>query len=470
MSKIRLMKRTLNETMDKIYSYVDFSMTHAADLPKNAYTLDKMIRLMDRLGNPQKNYGIIHVAGTKGKGSVCAMLASALQNTGLKVGLYTSPHMIRFNERIMVNGKMISDTDLIRLTDELTADIDAHEPVSTFELTTAMAFLYFAEQKVNIAVVEVGLGGRLDTTNFVDPILTVITSISIDHTNVLGSTIEEIAREKAGIIKPGVPVISGVSNPDAEKVIYDRAKKLGSPWIDVDKRYCYVSRNWKENSQNLVIWKVEDRMLMQSYLKLQEKTVWKPIEFTVPFAGEHQKKNAAIAFAALSKLKSINHHLDMDRMLKGISETFWPCRFEKVSEKPLVFVDGAHNQDSAAKLCRLIERSFGGKCIRCIIGTSEDKQITEIVRELAVSAESFIVTKSTHPRAADPSLLADIVRQEGRPAVETGSIEEAMALLEAEPDPNTAFIVTGSLFVAAGVREWFMNRNGNLRYFEQNGD
>ena len=203
------MIKTIDEALDSIYSHVDYSMTHVKDVSREDFSLDAIRILCEKLGNPQNSYPIIHVAGTKGKGSVCTMLASALQNAGLKTGLYTSPHLIRFNERIQVNGRMITDEEIIALLNHMEKPIESMEEVSSFDVMTAMAFEYFKEQKVDAAIIETGLGGRLDSTNIVSPVLSIITSISKDHTDFLGDTIEKIAAEKAGIIKPNIPVICG---------------------------------------------------------------------------------------------------------------------------------------------------------------------------------------------------------------------------------------------------------------------
>ncbi len=462
------MKKEIDLALDKLYSYVDYSMTHQGDVPADALTLERITRLMERLGNPQNTYPVIHVAGTKGKGSVCAMLASALEKAGLKVGLYTSPHLIETNERIRVDGKMISDSELIRLINTLSADVDAHEHVSTFELMTAIAFQYFAEQKVDIAVVEVGLGGRLDATNIVTPILSVITSISVDHTAFLGHTIPEIASEKAGILKKGVPVISGVKDPAAKDVIRETAEALGCPWVDVNERFRYLGKNFTDHSQEIVLWKVEDNSLMQRWLESPEGSIWKPVSFEIPFAGSHQLENGALVYTVLTKVLSRMSGLSMEMMLTGVRETFWPCRFEKISESPIIYSDGAHNQDSAKKLARLAERFCGNMKIKCVLGMSEDKQMAEIIHELAGCVEEFVTTKSTHPRAADPLKLARLVRLEGRPCRVTDSIEAAAALMEADATPNTAWIVTGSLFAAAGIRSYYAEKN-DLGYFGKNG-
>lgn len=229
------MKRlgTIDEALDAIYSFVDYSMTHVQTTDAAVFSLAKIRELMTRLGNPQETFRSIHVAGTKGKGSVCALMSSELSSYGYKVGFYSSPHLIDFNERFQINGKMIGNGRLLELINRVLAVIDDGFRPSTFDLMTAIAFCWFAEERVDFAVVETGLGGRLDSTNVVNPILTVITSISMDHTAFLGDTIEAIAGEKAGILKAGVPAVVAPEHPDALKTILTRAKAIGAPVVNV---------------------------------------------------------------------------------------------------------------------------------------------------------------------------------------------------------------------------------------------
>ena len=463
------MVNTINEALNKIYSYVDYSRTHVKDVGKKAFSLDNMICLLEKLGNPQKRYPVIHVAGTKGKGSVCAMLASALENAGFRTGLYTSPHLICFNERIRVNGKMISEGEIVDLTNRVDQKVSEMDHVSNFEFTTAMAFEYFREQNVDIAVVETGLGGRLDSTNVVDPILTVITSVSYDHTDFLGNTIKEIAAEKAGIIKPKVPVICAWQPyHDAGEVIRKTAELRGSPWISVPDRYCFINERGEGLRENMLIWRVEDRKLMENWCSGRPVSDWAPVKITLPLAGSHQMQNAAAVFAAINKLKFRYNHLDVRKALEGMEKAFWPCRFEKIADRPALVVDGAHNNESVKKLCESIEHYFGACRVKCIFGASEDKSLDSMIRLLAPHVDEFILTRSIHPRAADPKLLAGFAAETGRKNRITNSLEEAFALYEADKSENTCYIAAGSLFVAGGIRELMMARDPSLRYFEFN--
>ncbi len=460
------MVKTIDEALDLIYSLVDYSMTHAKDISNDVFTLESIRSLTNKLGAPQNAYPIVHVAGTKGKGSVCAMLAAALQNAGYKTGLYTSPHLIRFNERIMVDGKMISDEEIVDLTNRIASKIGADEHVSTFEFTTAMAFEYFREQNVDFAVVETGLGGRLDATNVVDPVLTIITSISLDHVSFLGDTIEKIAAEKAGIIKPNVPVICGFQPyPEAAAVIKAAAAKKNSPWINVPDRYHFMNLRNCSGPDAMMIWRVEEQKLMEIYCRTTEHNGWEPSIVPLSLEGSHQLENAAAVFAALNKLKSRFNSLDLAKACEGIGKTFWPCRFETLCrEKPLV-VDGAHNMDSIRKLSQVLERAYGTKKIVCIFGASEDKSLQTMIRELAPHVDRFIMTRSTHPRAAAPETLAKIASAVGRENRIADTLEEAYAAYENDHNDDVCYLATGSLFVAGGIREIHMKHDDSIRYF-----
>ena len=461
------MVRTIDEALDVIYSHVDYSMTHAKDISNDVFTLDNIKKLAAKLGDPQCAYPVIHAAGTKGKGSVCAMLASALRNAGFRTGLYTSPHLIKFNERIIVDGEMISDEEIVELTNKITEVLGKSDHISTFEFTTVMAFEYFTEKKVDFAVIETGLGGRLDATNIVDPMLTIITSISKDHTGFLGDTIEKIAAEKAGIIKKNVPVICGCQPyPEAQKVIQAQAVKMNSPWISVSERYRFINRRNGNQPDSLMIWRIEDQKLMENYLKGDCNSNWTPSIIPLTLAGIHQMENAAAVFAALLKIKSRYTWLDLDRAFDGIGKTFWPCRFEILNREKTLIADGAHNIDSIRKLCAVLERYYGTKEIVCIFGASEDKALQDMITELAPHVDRFIMTRSTHPRAADPRLLSAIAGRIGRENQITETLEDAYALYQSDPNKDACYIAAGSLFVAGGIRELQMKKDDSIRYFE----
>ena len=285
------MEKTYEDTLNYLYSFVDYSLTRGFRNLPGQFDLARMEDFMDILGRPHRAYPVIHVAGTKGKGSVSALCASALQAAGYRVGLYTSPHLEDYNERIQVHGTPISHQALIALVDEFRPFLDRGTKLTTFEITTALAFLYFARENVTAMIAEVGLGGRLDATNVVAPVVSVITSISYDHMQVLGNTLTEIAGEKAGIIKPGTPVVVSPQPDEAQQAIEAVAREHGSPLIRVgtDLRYSPLSRNL--DGQTFQVWR--------SGNQTGPPTADEPLELSIPLLGAHQVDNAATAFATL---------------------------------------------------------------------------------------------------------------------------------------------------------------------------
>lgn len=467
------MKRKLTdiqETLDVLYGFVDYSMTHMEQVPAGAFSLTKITQLLHDMGNPQRAYPCIHVAGTKGKGSVCAMLAAALRNAGFKVGLYTSPHLIRINERFQVNGVMISDQTIIDIMNFILPFVDRAAPVSTFEIMTALAFEAFRRQKVDIAVIETGLGGRLDATNVLIPLVSVITSISMDHMNFLGGTLSEIAGEKAGIIKEGIPVVCAPQCPEAASVIASRAEQKHAELIDVRNEYRWETVQETPDGQQIVFWRVKDQPLMDAYRSGLNPTGYQPFTLSIPLSGSFQTENAVTAAAVLIKIQSLYTTIRWNDLASGFAKVFWPCRFERLSKNPLIIADGAHNQDSIQKLCALIKTFYDGKRLCCVFGCSEDKQFSIMIESLSSVVSQFIVTRSTHPRAADPEILADCCRANGKPCRLTKSLEEALTIVQEEEPEESVIIVTGSLFVAGGFRELLMKENGDLQYFDEAED
>src|SRR5215204_1864982 len=320
-----------NNALDYLYSFVDYSLKHISELAKAEFNLDRMFALMEQLGNPQAKYPIIHVAGTKGKGSVSALCASALQAAGYKTGLYTSPHLLDYVERIQVNGEPISHGQLIDLVEEVKPAVARTPKLTTFEITTALGFLAFAKNDVTAAVIEVGLGGRLDATNIVTPKVSVITSLSYDHMAVLGDTLAKIAGEKAGIIKQGVPVVSAPQKEEALEVLERVAKIEGCSFTLVGKDVKFELIESSLDGQSLHV--VDN--LRRSILDLR-----------LPLLGSHQIENAAIAYTAL---KASSILISDEAIQKGFSQVKWRARFEVIQREPPVIVDSAHNRDSALR-------------------------------------------------------------------------------------------------------------------------
>jgi len=396
-----------NKALDYLYSFVDYSLKHSSELAKAEFNLDRMFALMTELGNPQAKYPIIHVAGTKGKGSVSALCASALQAAGYKTGLYTSPHLLDYTERIQIDGKPISYEQLVNLVEEIKPAVAKIPKLTTFEITTALGFLAFAKQDVNAAVIEVGLGGRLDATNIVTPKVSVITSLSYDHMAVLGSTLAQIAGEKAGIIKPNVPVVSAPQTEEGLEVLQRIATEKNCPFILVGRDVEFERLTSSLDGQSL---RVTDPR--PSTLDLQ-----------LPLLGEHQIQNAATAYAAL-KMSGIE--ISHEAIQKGFSQVKWPARFEVLQREPPVIVDSAHNRDSAWRLRQTLDEYYPETPVVLVFCALEDKDITGMLEELKPRIETVVATHADHPRAPSAEWIAEQVEKVGIPVEAVSPVSSAL--------------------------------------------
>jgi dihydrofolate synthase/folylpolyglutamate synthase len=380
-----------NQALDYLYSFVDYSLKHISELAKAEFNLDRMFALMEELGNPHEKYPIIHVAGTKGKGSVSALGASALQAAGHKTGLYTSPHLWDYTERIQINGEPISHEQLIELVEEVKPAVAKIPKLTTFEITTAIGFLAFAKNDVKAAVIEVGLGGRLDATNVVTPQVSVITSLSYDHMAILGNTLAKIASEKAGIIKEGVPLVSAPQAGEALEVLERIAKERKSPFILLGKDVKFERLTSSLDGQELAV------SYQQSAVSLR-----------IPLLGVHQIENAAIAYTAL---KASGIPISDEAIQKGFSRAKWPARFEILRREPPVVIDSAHNRDSALRLRQTLDEYFPEIPVILIFCALEDKDITGMLEELKPRLECVVATHADHPRAPSAEWIAEQVRK-----------------------------------------------------------
>jgi dihydrofolate synthase/folylpolyglutamate synthase len=401
-----------------------------------------MRALMSELGNPQDQYPIIHVAGTKGKGSVSALSASALHAAGFRVGLYTSPHLLDYCERIQINGTPISHAGLVELVEQMKPAVAKVPKLTTFEITTALGFLYFARQKADAAVIEVGLGGRLDATNVVVPRVSVITSLSFDHMAVLGNTLPLIAAEKAGIIKQGVPVVSAPQKDDALDVLERIATERKSPFTLIGRDITFNPLDHSLDGQSMQL-SINDTEHFTIILRL-------------PLLGIHQVVNAATAFAAL---KGSGLNISEGAIQKGFAEVKWPARFEVVRRNPPVVFDSAHNQDSFAHLRQALDDYFPNKQVYLIFGASEDKNIPGMFLEIKSKVKQMFITKSIHPRALDAGNIQGLAQQAKIPNQIVSSVESAMALaLEMAEKDGSIVLSAGSMFVTAEVMAAWKNR------------
>lgn len=451
------------EALDYLYSFVDYSLTRNLQYSPEKFNLDRMRALTEALGNPQNEFPVIHVAGTKGKGSTAAMIASMLMAADYRTGFYISPHLDDFAERIQVNGQPIPHAALIKLVDEIKPVVEKIGKLTTFEITTALAFEAFRRQHVDVAVVEVGLGGRLDSTNIVDPELSVITSLSMDHMKVLGDTLELIAAEKAGIIKPGKPVVSSPQLPNALGVLEAKAAECGSGLTVVNRDVETRITKHSINGQWFVVRTPASRKDGASEVaRLFPAEFDKGVDFYIPLLGRHQVDNAATAITAVMILRQLGYEISDKAMQDGLAKVVWPCRFEVISRKPFIVVDSAHNRDSAHKLRQAIQDYFPEKPVTLIFGASEDKDISGMFAELLPVCSRVVLTRSTHPRAAEMDSLIKSAGQYGCPVITTDSIEIALEFCLNPGEPDGVILAAGSLFVAAAVRSaWFDRLKAN---------
>lgn len=428
-----------NNALDYLYSFVDYSLKHSSELAKAEFNLDRLRALMRELGNPEEKYPILHVAGTKGKGSVCAMAASGLGAAGYRVGLYTSPHLLDYCERIRVNGEPISHENLVHLVERTKEPIARVPKLTTFEITTALALLHFAEARVNAAVVEVGLGGRLDATNIVTPLVATITSLSYDHMAVLGDTLSKIAGEKAGIIKEGVPVISAPQKPEALQVLERVAAERHAAFRLVGRDVTFTAGTHSLKGQSL-----------------QVADGGKVLDLKIPLLGMHQVQNAATATAALWEMSSRGTHISDSAIQKGFAEVHWPGRFEIARMDPPVIFDSAHNADSFARLRETLDDYFPGRAVYLIFGASEDKNIPGMFEEMRGKVRRLLITKADHPRALEVETIRELAVKAGMEAETRPNVQAALErALELSGKDGSITLSAGSMFVTAeAIAAW----------------
>ena len=438
-----------NQALDYLYSFVDYSLKHISELARAEFNLDRMFALLAsrELGNPQKQYPIIHVAGTKGKGSVAALCASALRAAGYKTGLYTSPHLRDYVERIQINGEPISHQHLIELVEEVEPAVARIPKLTTFEITTAIGLLVFAKNDVTAAVIEVGLGGRLDATNIVTPTVSVITSLSYDHMAVLGNTLAAIAGEKAGIIKQGIPVVSAPQADEALQVIERVAIERGCPFILVGEDVRFERLESSLDGQSLRLSSIHFPPFDRAQGKLSRQP--HALDLAIPLLGAHQIENAAIAYTAL---KTSGIPIADEAIREGFARVKWPGRFEILRREPPVVVDSAHNRDSARRLRETLDEYFPEVPVILIFCALEDKDITGMLEELKPRLECVVATRADHPRAPDAQWTADQVTKVGIPVGAVTPVSRALERALELAKNEKLVLSAGSVAFAGEVR------------------
>lgn len=400
--------------------------------------LDNMRNLLELLGNPQDKLNVIHVAGTNGKGSTCSFMTSILKESGYKVGLYTSPFLETFTERIKINGENIPEEDVARIVTLIKEKIEQGDIYPTeFEIVTAMAFYYYCEQGVDFVALEVGLGGRYDATNIIKTSdVSVITSISLDHVGILGDTVAKIAYEKGGIIKENGTAIVYDQSDEAKDVIKDICKEKNAKYIEVK----FDDINIKQSD---IYSQVYDCSIMgKKYEDLEIKLI-----------GDHQVNNSILALSAIDFLKETKGlNITEEDIRKGLINTKWPGRIEKIMEKPIFIIDGAHNEDGARSLAKAIDKNFNGKKATLLIGMLEDKDIDGVLEILMPYFNKVITTTPDNPRAIDSEKLKDKIAKYVDNIVSKPSIEEAVEYTLKNSSEDDIVISAGSLYMIGTVR------------------
>jgi len=449
------------QTLDYIYSFVDYGLKSRYKYSPETFDLTRMRTVLARLGDPQRRFPSVHVAGTKGKGSVAAMSASILRAAGFRVGLYTSPHLNDFCERLQLDGAPISHDALAELTTELRPLFDSTPGITTFEITTALAQQWFASQAVNLAVFEVGLGGRLDATNVLYPNVCAITSISYDHVQLLGKTLREIAEEKAGIIKPGVPVVCAPQHPEALERIAAIAREHGARLRLVGRDWSFERESFSPHSQ----WfRVEPSAALRD--EIGEWNEGSAARFEIPLLGFHQVENAMVAIGLAQELRAQraqrvqSFDISVEAIRRGLKDVVWPGRFEIVADAQhgkTIILDCAHNRDSAAKLAATLRELYPDARPLLLFGASDDKDVSGMLAELLPFASRVVTAKADHPRASDPSRLAELVAAVSAESGVARSVNVShtvgSALAEVQAAAEPFILITGSIFLVADVRE-----------------
>jgi len=433
-----------SQAEEYLNSFTNYEQIPGISYVQPGYSLKHVEELLNRMGNPQLAARTIHIAGTKGKGSVSAMIAQVLSSSGYKTGLYTSPHFHTLRERISIDGSLISEAEFAAAMAEIKPFIEsmrkdtAFRQLTYFEALTALAFAYFKKKQVGFQVLEVGLGGRLDATNVARPIICIITPISLDHTQILGNSLEEIAREKAGIIKPGCWVVLSPQPEEAASVISDICREKEAKVVQVGKDITWHKIGGDLSPQSLVI---EGRR--NNY------------QVSIPLSGDFQLENAASAVAALEVLGSAGFAISTADIARGLARVKWPGRFHILQEYPTVLVDGAHNVASIKRLVDNIKGYFAHKRIFLVFGTSCDKDIPGIINELVPLSPQVIVTRTSHSRAAPLSTLVAEFSKRGIELEIRETVTEAISRALSLADRTDLICVTGSLFVVAEALDYF---------------
>lgn len=409
----------------------------SSSIVRERYGLEKLQQALHLLGDPHHHTEFVHIAGTNGKGSTAAMTASVLQTAGYRTGLYTSPHLMRYNERMQIDGVPISDEDFVEAASQVQRVCEQLGGVPiVFEVLTLMALWYFAQQHCDIVVLEVGIGGLLDSTNVIpSPKAAIITQLGMDHTETLGNTLEEIAAQKGGIVKEGTPTVMALQEPSAVAIVQQICDKHHAPLALADPERLRVL------DASVAGQMLEDR----EYGKLK-----------LPLAGEHQRKNAANVLEAVAMLRTQGYRISDDDVREGIAKTVWPARFERLSTAPDFILDGGHNPQCLHVATAALREYYSGQKVVFLVGMMADKDTDHMLAEMASIAKSFVCIRPDSPRAMQPQLLAQQLTERFHlPACACGSVREGIAEATRQAGKEGVVCALGSLYLAGEVRAAF---------------
>ncbi len=422
-----------HKALDFLYGFIDYERDFKWKYDDDHFDLSRVRKLLNALGNPHEKGRFVHIAGTNGKGSVAAMISSALMQSGYKTGLYTSPHLVTFRERIKINDSLIPRGDVVYETGLLKSAVNQIEGLTFFEVWTVLAFDYFARKSVDVSVIEVGMGGRLDTTNVISPAVSVITSISMDHLGKLGNTIEKIAYEKAGIIKPDIPVVSAPQNDEVLQILEEKAEEVKTKFICVGREVNYTVCDDSMN-YNGIDWKLND--------------------LHIPLAGTIQLENAAVALAALETVSSEGYSVTPRSARKGVESVRWPGRLHTVSEKPEVIVDGACNIGAMKTVRDYVLGKKSKDNVVAVISMCRDKDVDKVLGIAEQMASRFVFTEVNNPRIMPACELAVRSLKEKNTFIEADpfkAVQKSISLAGSEG----LVIITGSLYLVGEVLRYY---------------
>jgi len=436
--------------MKYLFDCTDYERQQKMRYNVTTFNLDRMEGLLKSVGNPHKKIKTIHIAGTKGKGSTATMLARMIEANAYKVGLYTSPHVTTLHERIAVNSKMITEREMLGLVNRIHAPIEKlnkkDKAPTFFEIITAMAFMHFVDKKVDLAIIETGLGGRLDSTNVIAPAVVGITSISLDHQNLLGDTIDSIAKEKAGVIKAGIPVVTVDQDPKAMRVLKREASAVNAPFSvtgrDIDFSYRFESSREHGPHTRICVTTPTSRF---EHLR-------------VPLPGEHQAINCGLALAMLDKLKDEGYEIDDEKAVAGLKTVSMVGRMELICQDPRIIIDAAHNAASIKALIQAIGQHIPYDSMIVIFGCNTDKDVHGMLTQLQYGADKVVFTRSNSPKAVYPQDLADMYTEICGKMCQTAiTVTEAVRTARSAISREDLICIAGSFYLVGQAKEQLQN-------------